>query len=94
MHAVVRRHTGAEALAAALTEHQAEVTSLLSTIPGFKSYNTIRSGNSGVVTITICEDKAGTDESVRRAAEWVRANLSGASISPPEISEGDIFPGF
>lgn len=44
--------------------------------------------------MTICEDKAGTDESVRRAAEWVRANLSGASISPPEISEGDIFLGF
>ena len=34
-------------------------------------------------------DKAGADESITRAAAWVRANLAGASVSAPEITEGE-----
>jgi hypothetical protein len=94
MYAVVRRYTGADALADAMVPKAAEVTELLSSIPGFKAYYALRTGSGGVTTITVCEDKAGTEESVRRAAEWVRANLSGASISPPEISEGDVYISF
>ena len=40
------------------------------------------------MTVTVCEDKAGTDESSRRAAEWVKENVS-ATADPPAISEGD-----
>ena len=94
MYVVMRRYTGAEALADALVQNEAEITQLLTSIPGFKSYQAVRTGNGGVATITTCEDQAGTSESVRRAAEWVRNNLSGASISPPEVSEGEVFVGF
>jgi hypothetical protein len=94
MYTVVRRYTGADALADALIQNQPEITKLLTSIPGFMSYQAVRTGNGGVVTITTCEDQAGTAESVRRAAEWVRNNLSGASISPPEVSEGEVFLGF
>jgi len=38
--------------------------------------------------VTVCDDKAGADESSRRAAEWVKTNLSGP-VDPPAISEGD-----
>jgi hypothetical protein len=38
--------------------------------------------------VTVCEDKAGTDESSRRAAEWVKENF-GATTDPPAITEGD-----
>ena len=37
--------------------------------------------------MTICQDKAGTDESSRRAAEWVKENVS-AMVDPPAITEG------
>jgi len=37
--------------------------------------------------VTVCDDKAGADESSRRAAEWVKANLS--TVDPPAITEGD-----
>jgi hypothetical protein len=40
------------------------------------------------VTVTVCEDKAGTDESSRRAAEWVKENVS-ATANPPAITEGN-----
>jgi hypothetical protein len=94
MYAVVRRYTAASALADALVQHEAEVTALLTGVPGFRTYHALRSADGGVATITVCDDKAGTDESIRRAAAWVRDNLSGASISPPEISEGEIFLSF
>ncbi len=42
------------------------------------------------MTVTVCDDKAGTDESSRRAAEWVKENVD-ASVDPPAITEGDTF---
>jgi hypothetical protein len=38
--------------------------------------------------VTVCEDKTGTDESSRRAAEWVKENVS-AAANPPAITEGN-----
>jgi hypothetical protein len=38
--------------------------------------------------VTVCEDKAGTDESSGRAAEFVKENRS-ATANPPAITEGD-----
>jgi len=40
------------------------------------------------VTVTVCEDKTGTDESSKRAAEWVKENVS-ATADPPAITEGE-----
>ena len=56
-------------------------------VPGFVNYAALRNGDGGV-TVTVCEDKAGTDESSRRAAEWVKENVS-ATAGPPAIVEGD-----
>jgi hypothetical protein len=43
--------------------------------------------DDGGSTITVCQDKTGTDESSRRAAEWVKENIS-ATANPPVITEG------
>lgn len=92
MHLVVRRYTGASALVDAMTQRQQEVRDLISTVPGFRAYYAARTGGGdALATVTVCDDKAGTDESTRRAREWVRANLSGASITPPEVTEGETF---
>ena len=37
--------------------------------------------------MTICEDKAGADESSRRAADWVKENVN-TTVNPPTITEG------
>jgi hypothetical protein len=44
-----------------------------------------------LATITICDDQAGTTESTRRAAAWIRKNMAGISVSPVEITEGQVF---
>jgi len=91
MYAVMRTYSGqgASELFDLLgqPEREDEVTALISGVPGFVSYAAVRDGDGGV-TVTVCEDKAGTDESSRRAAEWVKENVN-TTIDPPTITEGD-----
>ena len=95
MYVVVRRYTGASALVDAMTQRQQEVRDLISTVPGFRAYYAARTGGDGVATVTVCDSKEGTDESSRRAGEWVRANVTGASaVGAPEITEGETYINF
>jgi hypothetical protein len=89
MYVVVRSYSGqgAQELFDALGQRQEEVKDLIGGVPGFASYAAFRSGEGGM-TVTVCQDKAGTDESSRRAAEWVKGNIS-TDVSPPAITEGD-----
>jgi hypothetical protein len=89
MHAVVRTWSGqgASELFDLLGQREDEVRELITGVPGFVSYAAVRTGDGGV-TVTVCEDKDGTDESSRRAAAWVKENVS-ATADPPAIAEGD-----
>ena len=94
MYTVVRRYTRASELADILLQKQQEVNELISGIPGFKAYYVFRTDWGDVATITVCEDKAGTDESIRGAAVWVRGNVALAEMRAPEIVEGEIILSF
>jgi hypothetical protein len=89
MFVVVRSYSGqgASELFDLLGQRQDDVKELIGGVPGFVSYAAFRSGDGGM-TVTVCQDKAGTDESSRRAGEWVKENVS-ADVSPPTITEGD-----
>jgi hypothetical protein len=89
VHIVIRSYSGesASALFDALEQRSEEVKELINTVPGFVSYWGFRSGDGGA-TVTVCQDKSGTDESSRRAADWVKENL-GSSVAAPSITEGD-----
>jgi hypothetical protein len=89
MYMVVRSYSGSGAseLFDLLEQREQEIKDLIGGVPGFVSYTAMRSGEGGV-TVTVCEDRAGTDESSQRAAGWVKENVT-ADISPPEITEGD-----
>jgi hypothetical protein len=89
MYTVVRTYSGqgAAELFDLLGQREEDVKALMTGVPGFVSYTAVRSGESGVA-VTVCQDKAGTDESSRRAAQWVEQNVS-ATVDPPAITEGD-----
>ena len=89
MYVVVRAYSGAGAteLFDLLGQREEDVKALITGVPGFVTYAAVRTGDGGV-TVTVCDDKAGTDESSRRAAEWVKENVS-ATADPPTITEGD-----
>jgi hypothetical protein len=67
-----------------------DVKELITGVPGFVSYAAFRS-DDGVRTVTVCQDKDGTDESSKRAAAWIKENVTDASVDPPEIAEGSTF---
>lgn len=89
MHVVVRSYSGqgASELFDLLGQRQAEIEDLIGGVPGFVSYAAFRSGDGGM-TVTVCQDKAGTDESSQRAANWIKENM-GTPASPPAITEGE-----
>jgi hypothetical protein len=91
MQVVVRSYSGqgASELFDAMEQREEDVKELISGVPGFVSYAAFRSGD-GVMTVTACQDKAGTDESSNRAATWVKENVT-ASVDPPEVTEGSTF---
>jgi hypothetical protein len=88
MYVVVRSYSGqgASELFDVLGQREQDVKSLIGGVPGFVSYAAFPSGGGGM-TVTVCQDKAGTDESSRRAGEWVKENVS-TTVDPPAITEG------
>jgi hypothetical protein len=91
MHAVVRSYSGAGAkeLFSLLEQRKAEVESLIRSVTGFVAYTLIQTDDGGV-TVTVCQDKAGTDESLRVARDWIQQNASELSTSPPAVSQGSV----
>jgi hypothetical protein len=87
-YVVIRSYSGpgVSGLSDLLGQREAEVTDLISGVPGFVTYAAFGSGD-GLTTVTVCEDKAGTDESSRRAAQWVKDNAR-QPVDPPVITEG------
>jgi hypothetical protein len=58
------------------------VKDLIGGVLGFVSYAAFRRGGDSGMTVTICQDKASTDESSRRAAESVKENVSTTGSRP------------
>jgi hypothetical protein len=40
--------------------------------------------------LTVCRDKAGTEESVRVAKEWLSKNAANISFDAPKVSTGTV----
>jgi hypothetical protein len=92
MYAVIRRYKNPK-LIGALEQRRAEVEAVIRPVPGFVAYYLIKSGDGGT-SVTVCDDKAGTDASIQRAAEWIRSNLPDAAGAPPEVTEGNVIQEF
>lgn len=91
MHAVIRTFSGAGAqkLVDLLEARKSEVESIVRSVKGFVSYTMIRAAD-GATTVTVCQDKAGTDESSRLAREWIGKNAADLGVSPPTVAEGSV----
>ena len=65
-----------------------EVEQLIRGVSGFVSYCLVRTADGGF-SVSVFEDRAGTEESNRRAADWIRQNAPQVAGSPPEVIEGE-----
>ena len=87
-HVVVRVYEDSGPLIGVLREREGEVRDIMTSVPGFVMYGIMDTGG-GAVSVTVCEDRAGTDESIARAARWIKTNLPDARIDPPRILQGE-----
>lgn len=93
MFATVRTYQGVQRLIDEMAQRNDEVEEILSSVDGFKSYYAIRNG-AALTTVTVCDHKAGADESTVRAAAWVREKLPDLKATPPHIAGGEVFISF
>lgn len=89
MNAVLRQYsgTGANALFDVLEQKKEEVERLMREVKGFTSYTCARSADGGF-TVTVCQDKAGCDETLKLAKEWIAKNAANTGVGAPKVSEG------
>src|SRR3982750_3995763 len=57
---------------------------------GFLAYYALNAGAGEIATVSVFEDQAGAEESVRMAAEWVGQNLAALLPNPPEVTAGEV----
>jgi restriction endonuclease Mrr len=91
MQVVVRRYSGkgAKELFDVLEKRTADVESLIRSVKGFVSYTLARSGDGGF-SVTVCQDKAGIDESVQKARDWIAKNAGNIGAAAPQVSDGAV----
>jgi hypothetical protein len=91
MHAVTRTYSGkgASDLIDLLEKNKAEVERLIRSIDGFVSFSLVRTADGGF-TVSVFRDKAGSDESVRVARDWINKNAGSIGASPPSVVEGTV----
>jgi hypothetical protein len=89
MHAVIRTYSGkgAKELIDVIERNKEEVERLIRAVKGFVSYSLVRTTDGGF-TVSVYQDKAGTDESSRMARDWSANNTSNTGAAAPTISEG------
>ena len=91
MHAVIRNYSGkgAKKLIDIVEKNKVEVEKLMRPIKGFVSYSLVRTSKGGF-SVTVCKDKAGTEESTRAARDWITKNARDTGAAKPTISEGSV----
>jgi hypothetical protein len=89
--AVIRNYSGkgAKALFDIIEKNKAEVEKVIRPVKGFVSYSAVRTARGGF-SLTVCEDKAGTEESTRVARDWVKKNAGNTDAAAPTVSEGTV----
>jgi hypothetical protein len=91
MHAVIRNYSGkgAKELFDVIEKNKSEVEKVIRPVKGFVSYSIART-NDGGFSVTVCQDKAGCDESTRAARDWIAKNAGNIGAAAPTVSEGAV----
>jgi hypothetical protein len=91
MFAVIRHYHFDAKNGAEIDRHVREgFVPLIKKAKGFVRYYWLDTGKGEGASISVFNDKAGADESVRLAAEYVRDHLSKLLTQKPEIIEGSV----
>ena len=89
MYATLRQYAGiTHADLNTLMSRKADVEALIRDVPGFVQYDLVRTGD-GLTTLTVCNDRAGTEASNVKVAAWIKQNLPALQATAPKITGGE-----
>ena len=63
---------------------------LLRQVSGFVAYYWVDAGDGVMVSTSVFQDQAGAEESIERAAQFVRDNLASLLPNPPQVTAGEV----
>ena len=63
---------------------------IVSSTPGFVAYYFAVDDADNGISVSVFDDRAGAEESNRRAAEWVKSNVADFTAGPPDIVAGEV----
>lgn len=90
MYAAVRRYEGVNDPTEAGRLVKEGFVPLLRQVSGFVAYYWVDAGDGVMVSTSVFQDRAGAEESVSRAAEFVRENLASLLPNPPQVMAGEV----
>jgi hypothetical protein len=88
MYAAVRRYEGIHDDDEAARLVRDSFMPQLEKVQGFVAYYWIDAGDGLMASLSVFEDKAGADESVKFAHKWIEENAPNLFPNPPEVTEG------
>ena len=90
MYAAVRRYEGIKDDSEAGRLVGESFVPLLEKVEGFVAYYWIDAGDGTMASLSVFENQAGADESVRLAHQWIEDNAPGLFPNPPRVTEGEV----
>ncbi|AUY53711.1 hypothetical protein [Streptomyces sp. CB01881] len=90
MYAAVRRYEGVTDPAEAGRRVAEGFVPILRQVPGFVAYYWVDAGDGVMVSTSVFTEQTGAEESIQRAANFVRDNLASLLPNPPQITAGQV----
>ncbi|MEU6660061.1 hypothetical protein [Streptomyces sp. NPDC046821] len=90
MYAAVRRYDGVTDTAAAGRLVDEEFVPLMRQVSGFVAYYWIDAGDGVMVSTSVFQNQAGAEESISKAADFVRDKLASLLPNPPQVTAGRV----
>ena len=90
MYATIRRYEDVTDPAEAGRRVSEGFVPLIKQIPGFVAYYWVDAGGGVMISTSVFQDKAGAEESNRRAAAVVRDSLASLLPKPPQVTAGEV----
>ena len=88
MYLVTRKYANTR-LIEELIQLQDDIRENIGGVPGFRAYYLVRTRGGGM-SVTVCEDREGVEESSRLAAKYLRDHLPDTGRTKPELTEGEV----
>ena len=90
MYATVRRYEGGTDPKETGRRVNEGFVPIISQIPGFVALYLVDAGDGMMISTSVFQDQAGAEESNRKAADYVRQNLTQLLPKPPKITAGEV----